>query len=414
MDNKRELKRDEIIKTTFLEWGKSSFKNMSLSLIAQKMKITKAAIYRYFKNKDELINSLVDYFIVDYLGVIEEFLDANKNTDDIEKLIYNYVVVNSNFFGKKPYYLFFHTSSMMIEKVLASGYFLETKGKEIKLFIKLFNTSNSWIKNDTVIQFINYLFGSELFLFMKSYEDKNKKELKEFTDGEIDTVITKVVDIVKNGFLNLRSGYQIDFKLIEDKSTLTKDDISARDKIFDAITSVVAKVGVWDASLEMIAKEAGMSKSIFYFYFANKEEMFGDIVFKEIEKLCQIGQEKDRIFVTFFDKFYSEIVVEFTYMLSDIRIMYFFNWLQYQKINFKSNKNRSKKMEEILKERFQFIEDALSSKLIRDFGFSFKEILSFFKMQVVKDVLLNTMFKKEVTVETYRNIYKLFLVGIYE
>ena len=71
-------------------------------------------------------------------------------------------------------------------------------------------------------------------------------------------------------------------------------------------------------------------------------------------------------------------------------------------------------MEEILKERFQFIEDALSSKLIRDFGFSFKEILSFFKMQVVKDVLLNTMFKKEVTVETYRNIYKLFLVGIYE
>ena len=52
----KQLNKELIISTAFEEWGKSCYRNMSLTKIINKLKITKPALYRYFKNKKELLD----------------------------------------------------------------------------------------------------------------------------------------------------------------------------------------------------------------------------------------------------------------------------------------------------------------------------------------------------------------------
>ncbi|HPO49124.1 MAG TPA: TetR/AcrR family transcriptional regulator [Spirochaetota bacterium] len=301
-----------------------------------------------------------------------------------------------------------------MESILKNKDYIDQKKSEMDIFDESFKKSKSWIKSENVPAFMNHIFGTGLFLFFYAFDKKQSKDFKILDEDTIKNTIDKIYDITVNGFLNKKENIEIDFKSIEDSCVVTKDDLPQKDKIFDAITSVVAKVGVWNASLDMIAKEVCMSKSSFYFYFANKEEMLGNIVMKEIEKTNDIYIQKSDNYKNFFEKIYSNIVIEATYMSSDIRIMYFFNWLHYQKINFKVNKKISRKAEEIFTERFNFIREAIQNNVLKSYDFGFMEIASFTKMQIVKEILISTIFERTINEENFRNIYKLFLVGIYE
>ena len=135
--NKREIKKEEIIKVAFSEWGKSGFRDMSLSLIASKMKITKAGLYRYFKKKEEIINSLIDYFLHDYMKACDDFIEKNKNNESLEDFIYKYIDVNFTFFAKNPEYLFFYSSSMMMVQILKNSSYIKQKITEMEIFARL-------------------------------------------------------------------------------------------------------------------------------------------------------------------------------------------------------------------------------------------------------------------------------------
>ncbi|MCK5674296.1 MAG: helix-turn-helix transcriptional regulator, partial [Spirochaetales bacterium] len=63
---KRELKTQLIIDTAFKVWGEDSFYNTSLSTLAEAMGLTKPAIYRYFKNKDAILQAMKNDFIIKY------------------------------------------------------------------------------------------------------------------------------------------------------------------------------------------------------------------------------------------------------------------------------------------------------------------------------------------------------------
>ncbi|HOV15803.1 MAG TPA: TetR/AcrR family transcriptional regulator, partial [Spirochaetota bacterium] len=167
--NKKEIKKEEIIKIAFSEWGKSGFRDMSLSVISEKMKITKAGLYRYFKDKEEIINSLIDYFLHDYMKISDDFIEKNKNNENLEDFIYNYINSNFSFFAINPEYLFFYASSMMMVKILKNNSYIKQKTTEIEIFTKLFEKSKSWIKNDNIIHFMNHLFETGLFLLFHSF-----------------------------------------------------------------------------------------------------------------------------------------------------------------------------------------------------------------------------------------------------
>ena len=63
-DHHREQKAN-IISAAFSEWSKTHFTSMSLAKVAKKLSLTKPALYRYFKNKAELLQTMVTTLVND-------------------------------------------------------------------------------------------------------------------------------------------------------------------------------------------------------------------------------------------------------------------------------------------------------------------------------------------------------------
>lgn len=72
----------------FAEHG---FEATSVQQITERCGISKGAFYLYFKSKDELITSLVDYFMN---AIISEIEQSVSNEMDTDKLLYNYLYVS--------------------------------------------------------------------------------------------------------------------------------------------------------------------------------------------------------------------------------------------------------------------------------------------------------------------------------
>lgn len=88
-------KVNEILMIAYKEFLIKGYKNTSLSSIAEKLNITKPALYYHFKNKKELYLKVVETYnnkLFDELQVLDE---SNKSCKEkIKKLISQYYTVN--------------------------------------------------------------------------------------------------------------------------------------------------------------------------------------------------------------------------------------------------------------------------------------------------------------------------------
>ncbi|WP_033827112.1 TetR/AcrR family transcriptional regulator [Bacillus andreraoultii] len=69
-------------------FAEQGIESTSIQQITDRSGISKGAFYLYFKSKDELITSLIDYFMGNIVAEIEQSVSNNKKTDE---LLYKYL-----------------------------------------------------------------------------------------------------------------------------------------------------------------------------------------------------------------------------------------------------------------------------------------------------------------------------------
>jgi AcrR family transcriptional regulator len=83
----------------------------------------------------------------------------------------------------------------------------------------------------------------------------------------------------------------------EASSAAIKDDASKRRQILDGARAVILASGFDAASMNEVARAAGVSKGTLYVYFQNKEDLFEALIVEEkraqAEQLCRFGEECD-------------------------------------------------------------------------------------------------------------------------
>jgi AcrR family transcriptional regulator len=410
---KHDLKKAEIIKYAFSEWGKSGFQVMSLSVLASKMKLSKTAFYRYFNCKDKIIDEMMNLFIEEYLKIMETSIkDYDKLS--LNDFLFNYIKTHFTFFAENQHYLHFFSFCTMKTCFSENIKYTEMLKYHTSVFKTMLSKEKTIIPIENADTFIRYIYSTGIFvLFFNIKQKKNKKDIIDFTAMEIENNIKLIYDISTKGFGTETINDKIDFTEIEKQSSIIKEEIPERNKIFNAITNVVAREGIWNTSIDKIAKEAGMSKSNFYFYFKNKEEMLGNLITQEIETIFSLIKNRNEKYQSFEEKLYSELIVSASILKQDKKIMYFFNWLHFQRIDLK-NLKKVKKMECLIKERFGNLMKAIEDGKLNIYSFDIDFIVSFLNMQVVKEILLAHLTDSEDQFKEIRIIYKLFLTGLYE
>lgn len=80
---------------------------------------------------------------------------------------------------------------------------------------------------------------------------------------------------------------------------IKEEPIVHRNRIADEAIKLFSKKGIYDTSMDDIAKASGYSKATLYVYFQNKEEIISFIEYKSMEILCEairkaIDENNDR------------------------------------------------------------------------------------------------------------------------
>ena len=197
------------------------------------------------------------------------------------------------------------------------------------------------------------------FALLSEYK-KQFQDVKALNDAAKKKVIVTVKEILTHGFgcthneLILFNTEQ--YERIEKNSFVQDSELPQRPKILEAIAQIVAKEGIWNVTLNKIAKTLAMSKSSLYFYFDNKNAMLENLIRNELEIIGRVFTSSLHLFDDSYEKIYSLLCKINSLVLKDPEHVKIINWF-----NFQSKDIESPDLE-LLKQRFSFLIEMLEEK----------------------------------------------------
>jgi AcrR family transcriptional regulator len=330
---KHEAKCRLIIETAFSEWSKTWFKDTSLSLVHEKLKMTKPALYRYFKSKELLIEAMRDRFYEDFIANASGFSNEKPDEETGIETIKRYIRVHFTFFMNHIDYLLFFMFFIDIRSFLERPEIRELNTMETVIIGDAVNQVNPALGSvKGVATFaINYIYRTAIFIMMlESGDNRAERRKLKFPTERADSILETISTIVLQGVGSKMGLESFNPEKIEETATVSKEDLPERDKLFGAIASVVAREGLWNTTIAKIARALGITKSSLYFYFSGKIQMFEKLIISEMKRMRSLITAKCSTFQTVQEKIFGMATVLSSYLTLDTRVMLVFHWFHFQ------------------------------------------------------------------------------------
>lgn len=409
--------KEKIIKTAFKEWGKLGYRNISLLLVAKKLKITKSGLYRYFKSKDDLIQDMKNKYLLDFFQTKKQFIEESENITSHEEKLKLFITKFVYLFGKFPYYIKF--GFLFIDK--------DERKKIISNQYKTLQNREELIFKDIMSYYVNsenkykllytYIFSIIFFVISTAVFKKSSHTISGgLSDDKIKENINLIFNIVNNGF-GKRKILETNMSVIENQITSKINNLNKtnemKDKIFNAISDVITEEGLWNTTVSKIAKKIGITKSSLYFYFNSKNDMINNLITSEMKNISAIISEN--VSDDIYSSLYSLFVTGFYYFSKNINLITIFHWISMQN---KSFKHKPKTV--LFKKIETHIKKAINNNVMNSYNYPAKVIL--FLLNSISITLIfhykENDITNDITIDNFNNIndirlfYKIFLFGL--
>jgi len=179
------------------------------------------------------------------------------------------------------------------------------------------------------------------------------------TDAEIAALVESVHSVCAHG-LAFPQGFwaRTDYAELEKTAALSVEETAAPDGLLPAVASVVADVGAWHASMEMVAKRSGLSKSGLYAHFKSKEDMLSRLFITEFERISAVMADRCAHVQEPSDRLYVAIATAASYLLARPDVLIALDWVRTQRLDL------GRIMPESLNRSFSFLkEGAVNGKI---------------------------------------------------
>lgn len=368
-------RRETIVDTAFQVWGKTNFTQMSLTPIARHLGITKAALYKHFRNKDELLQAMEQRFLSRYRVFHEEFFHEVEGFD-LSKTVRLFLEKVLRFYAGNPYFLTYFYVWLLRSRMAERAEIIPLFLRQRELFQNLFHQWGIPTEAEELDTRLHFLYICATFwvstLFWNFNECKHPSPLQNalIVDEEAwQPALDRWHLYCMRGLIDSRDGYnehgnregttrqEIPYKEIEAKVVLPPPPKREHDRIFQAIVDVSAEVGIREATIERIAEKLGMSKSSLYSHFRNKRSMFESLIREEQRFMLKILKENLASLPGFVERSYGFMYITLFHTLSNPSLLSLFNWFRFQNIRIPIRPPRRSFANE-LKEYFGFFFEA--------------------------------------------------------
>ncbi|MDA3959012.1 TetR/AcrR family transcriptional regulator [Oceanispirochaeta sp.] len=254
VEEKRKLKKIAIIEAALDVWSVDDYRTTSLNALATNLNMTKQALYRYFKNKEDLLDSMTDY-----VSSLENlwFQDMTRKLKAVpqEEKIRFFISNLSQALTQGRRYLHFDSfNTLRLDKL--------SLGKNMKNLEEIRDTLD--VPEKVIHLIMMFCF------FLWGWQETQHIQKKRNTSQKIELII----EVIENGLATEK--FRLPEKGCSFQDTMEYRSFRVRlnqENLIQAVTQVIQEKGFQGVTLELIAEKAGISKSTLYNYFKNKDDM---------------------------------------------------------------------------------------------------------------------------------------------
>ena len=309
-------------------WGRNFYRKTSLSKLAVELKVSKPALYRHFENKQALNDAMTERFLDDLAASIKADFERARQIKDVDEGIFTIVRSISGFFAHNPYALLFS---------LINIYDRSLDGRAISERLKLRGVDMKTLKDiiekkyDADRPVINMIYAT-LSFFTAYFHKTEESHKKPPSEEKIQTMLSVICKIIKEGLgFSSKKIDGIDFK--KQEKMLGVPENAEIEPLFKAVVEAVAEAGPWDASMEMVAKRLGISKSSLYGHFKDKKDMLRRLFSGEFRRIIEFARRGIALSDVSEEQLYLGIFAITVYFRSHPEFMISLDWLRTRKLD---------------------------------------------------------------------------------
>ncbi|MDR3114280.1 MAG: TetR/AcrR family transcriptional regulator [Treponema sp.] len=295
------MTKADIIKTAFRVWGRSLYQSMSLADIAQALGVSKSALYRHFKSKQALLEAMYTQVFDEYTAFIQaQYHRAKACADKRERLFILMRIVVEYYARNRDIFIF--SLSLVYGRPHPMVCSIYSRGMDTWEFPCIEEENPSYPS-------LTQLVSASLTFFVAYFHKYDHPGEEAPSDEQVRQFMDWVEEKIAWGLGLYRETIEaLDFEQLESRfdegvlrfnSDTCPQDMQRGDKkykksedarLLQAIAAVVAEAGPWNASMDMVARRSGLSKSGLYSHFKNKQDMIQHLFNREFKRILRYAQ----------------------------------------------------------------------------------------------------------------------------
>lgn len=277
--------KEKILECAFGLYEKPRMSEISLSEIAAKAGISKTAIFRHYKNKEELMEKMREKFFEAFALMISQLDDSRKpyNLKGVEKAVRCVFDFCQNY----PNYLSYFLQVSLSDELLTEGVNMVLLDNGINVINEdVFKDKKNFVAQNMVPSFFQHTLLHFLILAFCSMKDVVKI-------NDIERYKTKVSELIYSGLGKKKNPISEERKKeLDEHCKLQLESDEKSNRFFNAFIQLMQDNRSSKITVEKIAAALGMAKGSIYSFFANKNDYLMNMLFQETERVCSILKEK--------------------------------------------------------------------------------------------------------------------------
>jgi len=324
------MTKTEIVEAAFRVWGRNFYQKTSLSQLAAELGVSKPALYRHFVNKQALTAAMTESFLDNFAASIREDFEKAQEMQDADEGVFTIVRSVCGFFARNVYALIFSLINIYDRKLdgHAISQRLRQKGADMETLRSIIEK-----KYDTDTSIVQLIFAG-LTLYMadfhriaNSHENENPP-----CEEKIQYIVSAICKITEKGLgYSTEKINRINFEELEAR---VGTPINAEvEPLFKAVAEAVAEAGPWDASMEMVARRLGLSKSSLYGHFKNRKDMLRRLFTGEFSRIIEFARKGIALSDISEEQLYLGIYAITVYFRSHPEFLTALDWIRTRKLD---------------------------------------------------------------------------------
>jgi len=321
------MTKTDIINAAFKVWGRDLYRTTSLAEIAVELGVSKPALYRHFKDKDALLDAMHTAFFDDCVLFLKkgcEQADAASSTQEaclaFIKVIAEYYIRN------KEAFIFSHILVYNCHE--RKNTVQELKNRGINFKHSVFENKSGTYPAKMQLLLVTVIFSIANFHHEYFLTDRVPNE------ETIKAALNRIEDLVKKGLkMDGRKISALDYERLEKQAASLVGENREDNALLKAVAEAVAEAGPWDASMEMVAKRSGLSKSGLYAHFKNKQDMLAQLFIAEFSKIVNFAKAQIETTEIHEEQLYLAIISIVYYLRSRPEIFVAMDWVKTRQLD---------------------------------------------------------------------------------